>query len=179
VTAVLMLTLISLAANAKAETRKETAASYIQLGDKFAHNKDFDRAIGAYNIALQFYPDSAFAFLRRGCAFEERGDVAKAFSDYTSAVDLMPTLTTAWYNRGNLRLTGGDFDGALADFDKAVESDPTYALAYNNRGIARVALVRLQQGLKSQAEDDFARSLAVKPSLKSFIETRSSQISLK
>src|SRR5215467_3992213 len=114
VTAVLLLALSSLEANAKAETRQETAASYIQLGDKFAHVGDFDRAIGAYNIALQFDPDSAFAFLRRGCAFEGRGDVAKAISDYTSALDLMPTLTTGWYNRGNLRLTDGDFDGALA-----------------------------------------------------------------
>ena len=76
VTAVFMLTLCSFAANAKTETRQETAASYIQLGDKFAHTGDLDRAIGAYNIALQFDPDSAFAFLRRGCAFEGRGDVA-------------------------------------------------------------------------------------------------------
>ena len=40
-----------------AETRKQTAASYIDLGDKFAQQGDLQRAIGAYTIALQFAPD--------------------------------------------------------------------------------------------------------------------------
>ena len=41
-----------------AQTRKATAASYIELGDKFARQGDFDRAIGAYNIAIQSHPTS-------------------------------------------------------------------------------------------------------------------------
>ena len=32
-----------------AETRQETALSYIELGNKFMHQGDFDRAISAYN----------------------------------------------------------------------------------------------------------------------------------
>ena len=107
-----------------AETRQETALSYIELGDRFMHQGDFDRAIGAYNIALQFAPDYVPAFFHRALAYEARGDASKAIADYTSALEIVPALTTALYNRGNQRLNEGDLDGALSDFDKAVASDP-------------------------------------------------------
>src|SRR5215831_17344944 len=104
---------------AQAETREQTALSYIELGVKFAHVGDFPRAIGAYNLALEFAPDCAPAFFHRAQAFEASGKAQKAIADYTSALELVPSLTAAWYNRGNLRLSDGDFDGALSDFDKA------------------------------------------------------------
>jgi tetratricopeptide (TPR) repeat protein len=75
---------------------------------------------------------------------------------------------------GIAKVAKGNLDGAIADFTEVIKINPNYPEAYVNRG-----LVRFQQGLKSQAEQDFARSLAVKPSPKSFIETRVSQISLK
>src|SRR5262249_56524785 len=95
-----------------AETREETAASYLDLGDKFAHHGDFNRAIGAYNIALQFVPDFAPAYFNRGLAYEARGEFSKAIADYTRTLDIVPGLTTAFYNRGNLRFREGDMDGA-------------------------------------------------------------------
>src|SRR5215813_11926938 len=53
-----------------AETRAETAVSYIEQGQKFARLGDFARAIRAYNIALQFSPDFAPAYFNRGLAYE-------------------------------------------------------------------------------------------------------------
>jgi tetratricopeptide (TPR) repeat protein len=96
-----------------AETRTQTALSYIELGDKFARAGDFDRAIGAYNIALQFEPDFVPAFFQRALAYEARGDSPKAIADYTNALRVLPTLTTALYNRGNLRLHEGELDQAI------------------------------------------------------------------
>ena len=60
----------------------------------------------------------------------------------------------------------------MADFTEAIKIDPHHPEAYVNRG-----LLRLQQGMKTEAERDFARSIAVRPSLKSFIESRMSLIS--
>src|SRR5436190_7538845 len=104
-----------------AETRKETALSYIDLGDKLAHEGEFDRAIRSYNIALQFVPDFAPAFFHRALAWEAQGDVSKAIADYTTTVEIAPGWTTAFYNRGNLRLSSDDVDGALSDFNKVLE----------------------------------------------------------
>ena len=40
-------------------SRQEAAASYVDLGDKFARAEDFDRAIRAYTIAIEFAPEFA------------------------------------------------------------------------------------------------------------------------
>src|SRR5215475_14630522 len=79
---------------AAAETREETAASYVDLGDKFAHQGDFKRAIAAYNIALQFAPDFAPAYFNRGLVYEAQGESLKAIADYTRALEIAPGFTT-------------------------------------------------------------------------------------
>jgi Tfp pilus assembly protein PilF len=55
---------------ARAETVKQTAQSYIEMGEKFASHGDLIRAIGAYTIALEFAPHSAETFFRRAQAFD-------------------------------------------------------------------------------------------------------------
>jgi Flp pilus assembly protein TadD len=65
----------------------------------------------------------------------------------------------------------GDLSGAMADFNQALKVDPRNAEAYVNRG-----LLLWQEGMKADAERDFARSIKVKPSLKEFIQKRISQI---
>src|SRR5262245_13057638 len=98
---------------ARAETVRQTAQSYVEMGEKFASHGDLARAIGAYTIALEFAPDSAEAYFQRARAFEGMGATAKAIADYSKAVHLRPGLTTAWYNLGNLRMESGDYEGAL------------------------------------------------------------------
>ena len=95
-------------------------------------------------------------------------------SDFDMALEHDPTYSMAYNNRGIVNVANGNLEAAVADFSEAIKFDPHFPEAYVNRG-----LVRFQQGLKSEAEQDFARSIAVKPALKTFIETRISQISLK
>src|SRR4051794_28839483 len=112
IVAVLCFSTVALSCLA-AETRNQTALSYVELGNKLSRQGDFDKAIAAYNVALQFAPDSVLAFFHRALAYESAGNVADALADYSKAVQLSPDLTTGWYNRGNLRLQQGDFAGAL------------------------------------------------------------------
>ena len=58
------------------------------------------------------------------------------------------------------------------DFNEAIKVNSHRPEAYVNRG-----LIQLQQGNKAKAERDFARSIALKPSVKPFIEQRIGQIS--
>src|SRR5262245_16422339 len=85
-----------------AETRKETAASYVALGDKFSHDKQFERAIAAYNIAVQFAPDFGAAYFKRGLAQQARGDFAAAIADYSKTVEVVPECAEAYANRAYL-----------------------------------------------------------------------------
>ena len=52
-------------------------------------------------------------------------------------------------------------------FDKALETDARYVMAYNNRGIAKIF---------NGAEQNFTRSVALRPSVKTFTDTRTAEI---
>src|SRR5262245_18072047 len=80
----------------QAQTRSAEAASYVELGDKFARHEDYRRAIGAYNIALQFAPDFARAYFNRALAQQAIGDFQKAIADYSKALEIVPGAAEAY-----------------------------------------------------------------------------------
>src|SRR5262245_48130584 len=110
--------------NLTAQTRVQSALSYVELGDKLAQHGDFERAISSYVIALQIAPDFAPAYFKRGLARQAKGDFASAISDYSKTVAIDSRCANAFYNRGNIWLSQGELDAALSDFDHALESDP-------------------------------------------------------
>jgi Flp pilus assembly protein TadD len=77
----------------------------------------------------------------------------------------------AYNNRGIAKIAKGDLDGAIADFRQAIKTDPNHPEAYTNLG-----LIWLQQGKTLEAEQNFTRSVALRPSVKTFIDTRTAQI---
>ena len=80
-------------------------------------------------------------------------------------------LTRQWLDRFAAAVESPT-DGAIEDFNQAIRINPRHPEAYVNLG-----LVRLQQGKKTEAQRDFKRSLELKPSLRTFIESRINQIS--
>src|SRR5262245_17525217 len=98
----------------QAQTRSETALSYVELGNELARHEDFDRAIGAYNIALQFEPKLALAYFKRALAQQARGKFAEAIADYTKTLEIVPISAEAYANRANILVLQGQVDKALA-----------------------------------------------------------------
>src|SRR4026207_924214 len=103
------------------ETLQAEAASYVELGDEFAHRGDFVRAIGAYNVALDFVSDFAPAYFKRGLAHQSRGDFSAAIEDYTKTIEIVPQCAEAYANRGYVRGIQHDVEGALSDWSSALE----------------------------------------------------------
>src|SRR5262245_19919319 len=87
-----------------AQTRAQSALSYVELGVNFAHNGDFDRTISTYGIALQFAPDFALAYFKRVLAREAKEHFSGAISDYSKTIEHDPHCAAAFYNRGTLSL---------------------------------------------------------------------------
>src|SRR5262245_61691685 len=77
-------------ADLAAQTRTQSALSYVELGDKFANHGDLDRAISTYGIAIQFAPDFAPAYFKRGLARQAKQDVSGAISDYGKTIEIDP-----------------------------------------------------------------------------------------
>ena len=66
---------------------------------------------------------------------------------------------------------GGDVDGAIADFSQAIKINSKLPEAFTNRGF-----VQLQRGNSEEAERDLARSVTLRPSLKTYIDEHSQEI---
>jgi len=153
------LCLITSTALANAETRRQTALSYVQLGDQFVENKEFDRAIRTYNLALQFDTGLALAYYRRAFAQQARGDYKEAIADYTKMLEIVPECAEAFANRAYvLAMQQRDFDKALEDWSSALNINPKMKTVFNDRGY-----LRLRQGDVERALADFDRAVESDP----------------
>jgi tetratricopeptide (TPR) repeat protein len=148
------------AAIADAQSRADSARSYVARGASWLEKGEIERAINDYDLALAFDPRSVAAWLNRGVARSRKGDCEGAFNDYTKALELDPLQYAAWNEMGNLLAEKGDLKGAIAAFDRAIEIDPGLAALFNNRGRAHLA-----DGDLEMASSDLERALALDPKL--------------
>ena len=84
----------------RAQSPAATAASYVDMGDKFARNGELKLAIGAYTVALDYQPDFSLAYFRRGLARQQHGELGLAIGDFTKTLELVPNCAEAYANRG-------------------------------------------------------------------------------
>src|SRR5262245_46621637 len=109
---------VNLQARPRTDTRPKTAddqaASYVDLGNKFARSGDPIRAISAYNVAIDFSETYAPAYFRRGAANAERGNLAAAEADYTKALELRPRVAEVFAARAFVRGMMKDAEHAFA-----------------------------------------------------------------
>lgn len=159
------------------------AVRYIR-GDKAGAASDYDKA-------LELDPRLPATYISRGILRYERQNLEGAMADLNKAIELVPDTAKPYVDRAVLRILGGETDLAVADVKKAVtldatsisdkdpgvlgspfkrlqsfiSSNPTNARAYEARG-----LLRLAQGRRSEATQDFTKSLELNPKLQSEID---------
>jgi tetratricopeptide (TPR) repeat protein len=120
----------------------ETNQSY-QQGLKFVEAGDYDKAIKAFQQALQGNPQSAEIYFSLAQAFDGQGNQDKAVKNLQAALRLKPDFTKARvslgqiYNRQGLALLRqGEKAQAEALFRDAIAQDPKNDWAFNNLGVA-------------------------------------------
>ena len=82
-----------------------------------------------------------------------------------AAVKLDSRFAEAYNDRGVLRHLRGEVTAAISDYDASLGLMPRFAKAWMNRGIAR-----LEQGLRADAERDFAECLRLNQKLKTEVK---------
>ena len=127
-----------------------------------AHNNkgEYDKAIVAFNKAIELDPSFAIAYNNRGWAYIELEQYEQGIADCDKAIELDPDLALAYTNRGWAYIRLGQYEQGVADCTKAIELDPGLALAYNNRGWAHIEL-----GQYEQAIADYDKAMELDPSL--------------
>ncbi len=129
--------------------------------------KRYDEAIVELTISLALKPD-AQGFYDRSRAYMEKKDEVNQLSDLTKSINLKPTKM-AYIYRGSIYEKRKDQAGALADYNALIAVAPDYGNGYYLRG-----KIYFDQGKTDLAEADFAKAIALDPTMKSSVDSTKS-----
>lgn len=100
---------------------KGRAGAQLADGLTLAWQGDLDRAIAAFDRAIDAAPDLSIAYLNRGLAYQQKGNLRRALADLDRAVALDPHDGRAFYHRSQLQRARGNTTPADADARRAAE----------------------------------------------------------
>lgn len=136
-------------ANIVAETDRELASqAWFSVGYLLAEEDLTEKALVAYNKAIQIDPEDANAYINRGVIKDTFGDHEEAILDYDIAIQLQPNEAGNYTNRGNAKLGLGNYEGAILDHNFAIQLQPNFPGAYNNRGNVKLELSEFEAAIE-------------------------------
>ena len=107
-------------AGAKADRQK--AEAYVQRGEDYLMDGNTDKALAAYNKAIEVDPNCQKAFVRRGLLHDEAGRTEEALADYAKAIEIDPSDSYPYEQRARIyRDVYHDPAKAEAESDRAFE----------------------------------------------------------
>ena len=114
-----------------AALEKETAANpdnvegWIQLGNLYFDNDNFDGAIGAYEKALALTPGNADVWTDLGVMYRRKDQPQKAVEAFDQAIKVDPRHQTCRFNKGVVLLHDlKDMPGAIAAWEELIRINP-------------------------------------------------------
>ena len=126
-----------------------TADIQFEKGEELFAQRKFERALVAYERALNIDSNFASAWSRRGDALVELRRYRDAIDSYNGSLSINPYDETV---RMNLALILGRmrrYKAAVVNYDKVLETDPEQSTAWHNRGVRLQQLGRNNLALKS------------------------------
>lgn len=113
---------------------KDLAVAYAVRGNTFKSKRVHDKAIEAYNKAIELDPDNPGFINERGWIYEITGKDDLALADFNLALRKRPNAPVLYNNRGLIYLRKGALQSALDDFNTAIRLKPDMYYARVNRG---------------------------------------------
>lgn len=103
-----------------------------------AAQPNYNKAILAFDAAIELFPDNAVAFTYRGTCNKETGRSEQAIEDFSRAFALDPQNINALEGRAACHESMLQFDKAISDYTSIIEIHADNDHAYNMRGICRL-----------------------------------------
>ena len=130
------------------QSENELAAhAFFSIGYLLSKGSRMEKALAAYDKAIELKPDFVEAYNNRGGVFQKLGKYDQAVADLGKAIDLYPDFAELYCNRGCLKGSSGELKAAATDFNKRIELDPKNAKAYYHSGITKNQLGEYQAAL--------------------------------
>lgn len=113
----------------------EVIADAVLLSDWYIHVGMYEKAISAYQRALELEPNVARIHHNLGFAYYKAGDFDEAQRELETAITLNPQNANFHYTLGLLRHDCRFFAEAIESFSQAIALNPKYIEALYERGI--------------------------------------------
>ncbi len=147
-----------MAPNPIKKSNQMDARTYYMLGEKYRLNKDYEKAVKQYNMAILLNPVFSEAYFNRAFSYYYLKNYDKAIQDYSKAIELDPHNPIIYNNRGDANYRKGQYKESIKDYDKAIQLNPEYLKAYYNRGLAYASIEEYDKAI-----DDFKRVVELNP----------------
>ena len=109
------------------------AQSHYHLGQVFAKQEQWEKAIASYRQALQIEARSE-VYLSLAAALVRNGKNVEAIECYQKAIEQQPNLGKAHHDLGDLLQKQGRLEEAISAYEKAIEFEPGFSWSHNNLG---------------------------------------------
>jgi type IV pilus biogenesis/stability protein PilW len=149
--------------NSESESGKNQSAVsdaliHFNSGVDFYHQRDYAKAIQAYQKVIEIDPGYAEAYNNLGIIYQEAGDLDRALSSYQKAIEVNPKSEKALNNLGVLLYLKGRYEESIQAFQKALTLNANNIESHINLGI-----LFKKQGQMNQAIESYHRALSINP----------------
>jgi tetratricopeptide (TPR) repeat protein len=155
------LALCALVAGVAACGSPPSATSLVAQGLRAQLSGNVSSAEDEYQQAIKLDGNNVIAHYDLGTVYDKQRDTTRAVAEYRAALVIDPTFADAMFNLG-VDTAGSDPAGAAQLYFRVVSLQPAFAAAWLNLGF-----ILRDEGKVAEAQADWARAVALDPSLSS------------
>ena len=142
----------------KGHTMASDALTHFNSGVTFYNQKEFSKAIQAYQKVIELDPTYVEAYNNLGIIYQTMGDAKSAFGAYQKATGINPRYEKGYNNLGLLFLLEGRYEEALEAFQKALAINSNTIESHIHLGI-----LFKKKGQWENAIESYQKALAIDP----------------
>ncbi|HCF87188.1 MAG TPA: hypothetical protein DEV72_18535 [Ktedonobacter sp.] len=146
------------AKSSKDDTPNRTLEQWLDMGQIYFNQWDFERALAAYEQAIRLDPNNAYAYHRKGHSLRRLNRLYEALSAYKQAIRLDPNNFEFYYGKGRVLEAMERYEEAVTAFDLAIRLDPNFSGQYNFKGVTLYHLKRYEEALAA-----FEQTIVLEP----------------
>ncbi len=132
--------------------------THFNLGVKCYNQREFSKAIQAYQRVIELDPTYVEAYNNLGIIYQEIRDFNKAFEAYQKSIEINPRYEKGYNNLGILLYLKGRPEEALEAFQKALAINARNIESHINLGV-----LYKKQGQLNKAIESYGKALDINP----------------
>jgi Tfp pilus assembly protein PilF len=142
----------------KDRTLTSDVLNYFNSGVQFYNQREFSKAIQAYQKVIELDPTYVEAYNNLGIIYQMVGDMDRAFGAYQKSTEINPRYEKGYNNLGILLFLKGRYEEAVEVFQKALAINSNNIESHINLGI-----LFKKKGQWEKAVESYQRALAIDP----------------